>query len=138
MHKKAATEGQTTDRPGIIQNLYLACAAGDGSKLGQLLADTHWVEAAGMPYGGTYRGFSEIAESVFGPLASNVKNFTAGAREIIPAGEDTVLAVGIYRGQGSASEVAVVFAHLWTVAGGKITNFVQYADTYVFRQATGT
>jgi len=126
-----------TDRTAIIQNIYSAFAAGDGSRLGQWLADTHWIEAAGMPYGGTYRGFSEIAENVFGPISSDVQNFTARPDEIVPAGEDKVLATGTYRGQGSAGEVEVPFAHLWTVQGGKITNFVQYADTHLFRQATG-
>lgn len=126
-----------TDRTGIIQNIYSAFAAGDGSRLGQLLAETHWVEAAGMPYGGTYRGFSEIAANVFGPISSDVQSFTAAPDEIIPAGKDKVLATGTYRGQGSAGEVAAPFAHLWTIKDGKIANFVQYADTHLFRKAIG-
>ena len=126
------------DRTTVVQGLYSAFASGDGAALGALLADTHWIEAAGMPYGGTYRGFAEIAGNVFGPITSDVQNFSAAPDEILPAGEDKVLATGTYRGQGAAGEVATPFAHLWTVRDGKITNFVQYADTHLFRQSTQT
>ena len=51
-----------------VQRLYSAFAAGDGAALTQLLGDTHWVEAAGGPYGGVYMGFGEVAQNVFGPI----------------------------------------------------------------------
>ncbi|HYX47810.1 MAG TPA: nuclear transport factor 2 family protein [Sphingomicrobium sp.] len=126
-----------TDRTQTVQQLYSAFANGDSSSLQEMLADTHWVEAAGMPYGGTYHGFGEVAEKVFGPITSDVQGFTAKPDEIIPAGEDRVLAMGTYRGTGSAGEVATPFAHLWTVRDGRITNFVQYVDTHLFRKAIG-
>ena len=125
------------DRTQTVQQVYSAFAAGDAARLQELLADTHWVEAAGLPYGGTYRGFGEIAANVFGPISSDVQGFTAKPDEILPAGDDRVLTLGTYRGTGSAGEVAAPFAHLWTVQDGRITNFVQYADTYLFRQAIG-
>lgn len=125
------------ERVGIIEGLYAAFASGDGARLAEMLADTHWVEAAGMPYGGTYRGFGEIAANVFGPIRSDVQGFTAQPDEVLPAGEDRVLALGTYRGKGAAGEVATPFAHLWTIRDGRITNFVQHADTYLFRQAVG-
>ena len=121
----------------IVESLYSAFASGDGASLGELLADTHWVEAAGMPYGGTYRGFGQVAENVFGPIGRDVTDFTAVPEEIMPAGDDRVLATGTYRGAGSAGPLAAAFAHLWTVRDGRITNFVQYADTHLFRQALG-
>jgi hypothetical protein len=126
-----------TDRIQTLQQLYLAFAEGDGPRLQGLLSDTHWVEAEGMPYGGTYRGFAEIAANVFGPITTDVEGFTAKPDEIIPAGDDQVLALGTYRGRGAAGEVAVPFAHLWTVRDGRVTNFVQYVDTHLFRQAIG-
>ena len=125
------------DRTETVRRLYEAFAAGDGARLGELLADTHWVEAAGMPYGGTYRGFSEVAANVFGPITSDVVGFNAKPDEIIPAGEDRVLAMGRYRGTGGVGEVDAPFAHLWTVREGRITHFVQYVDTHLFRQAIG-
>ena len=126
-----------TDRIRTVQQLYSAFAEGDASRMEELLADTQWIEAAGMPYGGTYRGFAEIAANVFGPITSDVQGFTAKPDEIIPAGDDQVLVLGTYRGTGSAGQVAVPFAHLWKVQDGRVTNFVQYADTHLFRQAIG-
>src|SRR6266540_3973124 len=123
------------DRTRVIARLYDAFAAGNGETLAELLADTHWIEAAGMPYGGVYRGFGEIASNVFGPITRDVEGFSAVPDEIIPAGEDRVLAMGRYRGNGASGEVDVPFAHLWTVRDGKITHFVQYVDTHHFRQA---
>jgi ketosteroid isomerase-like protein len=125
------------DRIQTVQQLYAAFANGDMSSLAELLTHTHWVEAAGMPYGGTYRGFGEVAANVFGPITNDVQGFSAKPDEIMPAGEDRVLALGTYRGSGSSGEVATPFAHLWTVRDGQITNFVQYADTHLFRQAIG-
>ena len=126
-----------TDRIEIVKGLYSAFANGDGARLGELLADTHWVEAAGMPYGGVYRGFGQVAENVFGPIGRDVMNFTAVPDEIIPAGDDRVLSIGTYRGNGSAGPLEAPFAHLWTVNDGHITHFVQFADTHLFRQAVG-
>lgn len=126
-----------TDRIQTVQQLYSAFAEGDASRMEELLSDTQWNEAAGMPYGGTYRGFAEVAANVFGPITSDVQGFSAKPDEIIPAGDDRVLALGTYRGTGSGGEVAVPFAHLWTVRDGRVTNVVQYADTHLFRQAIG-
>ena len=126
-----------SDRVETIRGLYSAFAEADGDRLGQLLADTHWVEAAGMPYGGTYRGFGDVAANVFGPIGRDVFDFTAVPEEIIPAGEDRVLSIGTYRGVGAAGPLEAAFAHLWTVRDGRITHFVQFADTHLFRQAVG-
>ena len=125
------------DRVEVVKGLYAAFADGNGERLSQLLSDTHWVEAAGMPYGGVYRGFGEVAENVFGPIGRDVSGFTAIPEEIMPAGEDRVLSVGTYRGTGSAGPLEAPFAHLWTVRDGRITHFVQFADTHLFRQAVG-
>lgn len=125
------------DRTATVRSVYEAFASGDGETLARLLADTDWHEAEGMPYGGRYRGFEEIAANVFGPIAGDVENFTARPDEILPLGEDRAIAFGVYRGQGKAGEVAVPFAHVWTVRDGGIARFVQYADSHLYREATG-
>jgi ketosteroid isomerase-like protein len=125
------------DRTEIVGQIYNAFAAGDGAKLSELLADTHWTEAPGLPYGGVYRGFGEVAQNVFGPIGRDVEGFSAVPNEIMPAGDDRVLATGTYRGTGAAGPLEAPFAHLWTVRDGQITHFVQYADTHLFRQAVG-
>ena len=125
------------DRIEIVSQVYGAFGNGDGGALASLLADVDWHEAEGMPYGGRYRGFDEVAANVFGPIGKDVEGFTARPDAIIPAGDDQVLATGRYRGSAASGPVDVAFAHLWTVTNGRIARFVQYADTHLYRQALG-
>lgn len=127
----------TDDRVETARRLYDAFAAGDMAVLGDLLGATDWHEAEGMPYGGRYTGLAEIAAHVFGPIADDVEDFSAAADDIAPLGKTRVAAFGHYRGKGAKGEVDVPFAHIWTVIDGKMERFVQYADTHLFRQATG-
>jgi hypothetical protein len=120
-----------------VRSLYDAFAAGDGGTLSTLLADTHWIEARGVPYGGVYHGFGEIAENVFGPIGGDVRDFTAKPEELLPIGNDRVLAVGQYRGATDQGPMDIRFAHLWTVADGRVSHFEQFTDTYEWRVATG-
>lgn len=125
------------DRVEIVSRVYQSFGNGDAAALAALLADVDWYEAEGMPYGGRYRGFEEVAVNVFGPIGKDVEGFTAKPDAIVPAGDDQVLATGRYRGSASAGAVDVAFAHLWTVTNGQIARFVQYADTHLYRQALG-
>lgn len=127
----------TDGRVDTAHKLYDAFATGDMAALGDLLGETDWHEAEGMPYGGRYSGFAEIAANVFGPIGSDVEGFTAIPDEIVPVGQTRVAAFGRYRGKGAKSAVDTPFAHIWTVADGRMKRFVQYADTHLFRQATG-
>ena len=119
------------------RRLYDAFAAGDGATLAELLGETRWVEAAGMPYGGTHHGLAEIADKVFGPIGRDIADFTAIPDEILPVGNDRALALGTYRGTGGAGPLEVRFAHFYRVADGRITDFEQFADTHLFREALG-
>jgi uncharacterized protein len=105
--------------------------------LGGLLATTEWHEADGMPYGGVYSGFEAIAGNVFGPINEDVESFTARPDELLDAGDEKVVSLGRYRGQGANGPVDVPFAHVWTVRGDKLVRFVQYADTKLFGEAVG-
>jgi ketosteroid isomerase-like protein len=126
-----------TEATSTLQALYEAFAAGDGDTLGKLMADTHWVEASGGPYGGIYRGLGEIAENVFGPIGRDVQDFSAKPDEILPVGEDRAIALGFYRGHTAAGPLETRFAHLATVDGGRITHFEQFTDTHEWRHAVG-
>jgi ketosteroid isomerase-like protein len=119
------------------RSLYDAFAAADGATLSNLLGETRWVEAAGMPYGGTHHGLAEIVDKVFGPIGRDVAGFTAVPDEIIAIGDNRALAIGTYRGTGGAGPLEVRFAHLMTVAGDRVTDFEQFADSHQFRQALG-
>lgn len=118
-----------------VQRLYDAFAAGDGDTLSRLLADTHWIEAAGGPYGGTYQGFSQIAENVFGPISRDVQDFTATPDELLPIDGDRVLALGRYRGSTSAGPLDTRFAHLWSIENDRVSRFEQFTDTHEWVKA---
>ena len=121
-----------------VQRLYEAFAAGDGETLSSLLAETEWIEARGLPYGGRYRGFGEVAANVFGPIGRDVRDFTATADELLPIGDNRVLALGHYRGTADAGPLDTRFGHLWTVDDGAISHFEQFTDTHEWRTATGS
>lgn len=126
------------DRLDVVRSLYAAFGSGDMDQVSAALVDTDWQEAEGMPYGGRYRGAGEVFENVFGRIANDVQNFSAQPDELLATGDDRVLALGRYRGRGRRGELNVAFAHLWTVQGGEIVKFVQYADTHKYREAVGS
>jgi uncharacterized protein len=123
------------DRLDVVRGLYEAFGSGDMDRVAGAIANTDWHEAEGMPYGGRYRGAGEVFENVFSRIAADVQNFSARPDELLPAGDDRVLAVGRYRGQGRHGDLDIAFAHLWTVLDGEIVKFVQYADTHKYREA---
>lgn len=125
------------DRLDVIRDIYAAFGSGDMDRVSGLIAQTEWEETDGMPYGGRYRGAQEVFQNVFARIAADVENFSARPDEILPAGEDRVLAIGRYSGKGRNGDVDVAFAHLWTVREGEIVKFVQYADSHKYRAAVG-
>ena len=126
-----------SDATEVLARLYDAFAAGDGDALGALIGDTHWVEASGGPYGGTYRGLGEVAENVFGPIGRDVSGFSAIPDEILPVGNDRAIALGFYRGETGNGPLETRFAHLATVDDGRITHFEQFTDTHEWQKAVG-
>jgi len=99
-------------------------------------SDIEWTEAAGFPYGGTYRGPDEINREVFMKLGTEWDGFSVKAREFLDAGEKIVVLgqySGTYKATGKSFEAD--FAHVWTVRGGKAVKFVQYTDTALVQEA---
>ena len=127
-----------TEATSTLARLYDAFAAGDGDALVTLIGDTHWVEAAGGPYGGTYRGLGDISENVFQPIGRDVRGFTAVPDEILPVGDDRAIALGFYRGQTDAGPLETRFAHLATVDADRITHFEQFTDTHEWQRAVSS
>lgn len=126
-----------THATDVLSRLYDAFAAGDGEALGTLIGDTTWVEARGGPYGGTYHGLGEVAENVFGPIGRDVASFTAIPDQILPVGDDRAISLGYYRGTTAVGPLETRFAHLATVADGRITHFEQFTDTHEWQTAVG-
>lgn len=123
------------ERVQLVERLYDAFGSGDMGTVAELIADTDWHEADGMPYGGRYQGATQVFENIFVKIANDVEGFSAKPDELLPAGDDRVLALGRYTGMGKKAAVDAAFAHVWTVRHGKIVKFVQYADTHKYRQA---
>ena len=121
----------------MMKRLYDAFAAGDGEALGALIGDTEWVEAAGGPYGGRYRGLGEVAARVFEPIGRDVQGFTAIPDEIVAVGDDRALGLGFYRGTTTVGPLEIRFAHLATVDGDRITRLEQFTDTHEWQTAVG-
>ena len=121
---------------GVVRAIYDAFGRGDvPAVLGAFDADIEWHEAAGLPYGGVHRGPEAVATNVFGPITTDVENFSVNPEEYLDAG-DEVVSLGRYRGRGvqSGAELDLPFAHAWTVRGDKVTRFRQYVDTQKFNE----
>ena len=125
-----------------IQAIYAAFAAGDGPAAFSHMSPTiTWNEAENFPYAdrNPYTGPAAIGEGVFYRLATEWKNFAAVPHSFQDAG-DTILALGRYTATNLASgqPLDAQFAHVWTLANGKVTAFQQYTDTFQARRATQT
>ena len=120
-----------------VRALYAASATGDAGVLEHLLGDTHWIEARGGPFGGTYQGLAEVGPAVFAAIAGEVRDFTVNPAELLSIGSNRVLSLGTYRGHAAAGPLAIRFAHLFTVDGGRITHVEQFTDTHEWRVALG-
>ena len=106
--------------------------------MGHFLPDLVWNEAENSIYAdrNPYVGPQAVLEGVFFRLATEWTDYRVTAEEITGFG-DLVLAQGRYRGTNKATGCAIdaQFAHVWTLAGGKVARFQQYTDTAQFRAA---
>jgi len=121
----------------VVRSAYEAFGQGDMDTVSSMLAATEWHEAEGMPYGGTFTGADAIFQNVLGPISQDVEGFAARPDEILDGGDEKVVSLGRYSGQGANGPVDVPYAHVWTVRDGKIAHFVQYTDTRLFGEAVG-
>lgn len=120
----------------LVRSAYAAFGTGDMETVQRILADCEWHEMEGLPYGGVYTGPEAVMGNVFGPIFEDVEGFSAAPDELLDAG-DRVVSLGRYSGTGSAGPLDAAFAHVWTIEGGRVTKFVQYADTRRFTDAIG-
>jgi ketosteroid isomerase-like protein len=117
----------------IVRALYEAFAKGDvPTVLGAFTPDAEWREAENFPYadGNPYVGPGAILQGVFMRLATEWEAFAANPAQFLDAG-DTVIVTGRYTGAYKATgrSIDAQFAHVWTLANGKVARFQQYTDT---------
>jgi uncharacterized protein len=121
----------------VVKSVYASFAKGDvPAVLAVMSSAIQWTEAKGFPYGGTYRGSKAVLDGVFMRIGSEWDGFTVAPREFIDGGE-RVVALGTYSGKYKATgkSFSAEFAHVWTVASGKVVKFVQYVDTLLVNEA---
>lgn len=118
----------------VLKGAYEAFGRGDvPAVLGAMTDDIEWYEAEGMPYGGLYHGGEAVVQNVFGPITTDIPDFTVAPEDFIGSG-DTVAVVVRYTGTGKATgkELDLRVVHVWDVRDGKIARFRQFADTAKF------
>ena len=121
----------------VIEEHYAASARGDlDGMVADFSADVEWIEMAGFPYAGTYRGADEVRSGVFGRIAAEWTGYQAVPEELVDSGAH-VVAFGTYSGTYTATgrSMRARFVHHWTVRDGRITRFEQFTDTHLVRAA---
>lgn len=120
----------------IVQGLYDNFATGDVAGVTAAFADDiSWTEADGFPLAGTYIGPQAVVENVFMRLGEFSENWGVVVERLIADG-DTVVADGKYtwNHKTSGAPCEVRMAHIWTLADGKATTFLQHVDTLRVRE----
>jgi uncharacterized protein len=123
----------------FIRSLYEAFAGGDVSAvLDALEPQVEWRLADNWIY--TDRnpliGPQAIVDGTFTRLATEWEGFSVIPEVLLDAG-DQVVALGIYTGtyKSTRKKVRAEFAHIWTLAEGKVQKLKQYTDTKQFAEA---
>ena len=120
----------------IIQGLYDSFAAGDIAAVTAAFADDiSWTEADGFPLAGTYVGPQAVVEGVFMRLGDFSDNWGVAIDRLVADG-DVVVADGKYtwNHKESGEPCEARMAHIWTLADGKATSFLQHVDSAKVRE----
>lgn len=120
----------------IIQGLYASFTTGDIAAVAAAFAeDIAWTEADGFPLAGTYIGAQAVIDNVFMRLGEFSENWQVVVDRLVADG-DTVIADGKYKWhhKKSGDPCEARMAHVWTLAEGKVTNFLQHVDTARVRE----
>jgi uncharacterized protein len=121
----------------VVKRFYDGFAAGDiDAVLGMLDPAVEWIEAAGFPYAGSYRGPDAVLQGVFTRLGSEWDGFEAVPEAIIGDGRN-VAGLGWYSGtyKRTGKAFRARFVHWYTVQGDTITHFEQIVDSSAVNEA---
>ena len=134
-----SNKGTPMTNKEIIQSMYDSFASGDVAAVTAAFADNiSWTEADGFPLAGTYIGPQAVVENVFMRLGEIGDNWGVVVERLVADG-DTVVADGKYtwNHKKSGEPCEARMAHVWTLADGKATSFLQHVDTVKVREQTG-
>lgn len=119
----------------IVASFYNKLKSGDAAgALGLMAPDIEWITMWHYKVDG--RGPERVAEGLFKPLMDEWTSFALVPSEFITEG-DGVVSLGDFTGvHGATGKTAHArYAHVWTVADGRITRFRQYIDTLAVAEA---
>ncbi|MFC4949712.1 nuclear transport factor 2 family protein [Pseudonocardia sp. GCM10023141] len=112
----------------IIRDGYEAFGRGDVPAVLAIFADDiEWYAPDELPGGGTFHGPGEVA-GFFGALPGIYDDLRVEPDRLLDAG-DQVIAEGHHRGRIGGQPFEVGFAHVWTLAGGRVVRFREYMDS---------
>ena len=121
-----------------IREAYAAFGRGDvPAVLTVLDPGIEWIEPEGYPYGDVYRGHDAVV-GLFQRAAELLGPSWRVEPDRFVATDDGVLVMGRHTGT-CPDETAweVPFAMVWTMVDGRATQFRQYGDTALMREAVG-
>lgn len=92
--------------------------------------DVEWIQCAGFPGGGRWKGVDAVFEKVFGALSSAWSTWRAEVDEVLDAGDEIVV-LGKYAGTHAATgkSMTALFAHVYRVEAGRVVRLRQITDT---------
>ena len=125
----------TSTPTDTVRDFYDKLASGDAPGALRLMdADIEWITMWHYKVQG--RGPNHVAEGLFKPLMAEWASFSLVPSEFITEAE-TVVSLGNFQGvHGLTGKTCKArYAHVWTVADGKITRFRQYIDTLAIAEA---
>jgi ketosteroid isomerase-like protein len=127
-------EGRGT---ALVRDVYAAFAARDAGRLRTILApDVVWRQAPGFPGGDERRGADAVIAGVMGAFRADWDGWRFEPERFLDAG-DTVVVLGVYaaRNRATGRAIRAECAHVFTLSGGQVAGFAQYADTWTIRAA---
>jgi ketosteroid isomerase-like protein len=88
---------------------------------------------------GVRKGRAEVTEAIRGSLSTAFDSYEHELREVLDAGNDTVLVLLTFRARGrdSGAQIEVAEQHLWTFREGKATRLEWFHDEAAARRAAG-
>ena len=110
--------------------------ADDAQRLALLDPDVEWIQNEGFPGGGHYHSADDVRQGVFGEIRRQWSTWETELDELLDAG-DTVVAIGAYRATAktTGTSVRAAFAHVFTIAGGRVVRLRQFTDTALLVRA---
>jgi ketosteroid isomerase-like protein len=120
----------------LVQGLYAAFGRGDvASIVGMLTADVDWQTlgpAKDYPVFGQRKGKAAVQE--FFAQVGATEEFSEFSPREFYATDDKVIALGSYAGKikQTGKPFACEWAHVFTIAGGKVSRFREFTDTAQF------